>query len=984
MSSLPAVFRTQWRQSEIEAARPPENILRSEWCYRNISLTERSAIQGPYDIGITPYWRWPMDVLFSQPGLEILVICASAQIGKSFFTYGLQLHAAKEERKSSLLVLADQRTAERVNEHRLQRLIRRSEGLAYLEQKFTQQELNFINGAGIAIAWASSVAGLATFEFPIVILDETDKSGYDAKSVEADAIALAIERTETFPDRKIVLISTPSIEKGNIWTHLCGSDVIYDYHIPCPFCGQFQPLRWDLEHAYGFRDGVYRAIDGSMKRIGQVKWEGGRKATKSQLAKAGYQCGECSEIFRTSEKNAAVDIGQWVPRWEIDFEAKKVGLHLWRAYSKLGNSGDFGKLAGDWVTAVNTRDAKKIQGVINSGFAGPFSVQTQERKESSILALRDGRPRGLVPSEGVLGITAGVDTQDNGFYYVVRAWGELDESWLVREGFVDDFDGMLQIVLGRFSDVEGKEHVVNLGFQDAMGHRTAEVYEKLRKIPQMRPTKGEQNMAMPHSVTRVDTYPGTKIPIPGGLTLFRINATYYKDKLFGKLAIAPGDPGAFHVHGEIPEDYASQMVAEYRDEKGFWVCPEGRANHYWDCYDDKTEVLTDKGWRAFRDLDRSELVATVNLDSDLIEYQKPVRYIEKSYVGEMVSIKGRRVDILVTPTHRMVTYRKKSIKNKWVFDTHPEITLAKNLDIWHRLKVVANWNGNPPKPVIIDPCFRSNDSFMLEPERVIDPFDWAEFLGWYVSEGCKFKIRGTYKVVLSQNKGPKQDEIIALLNRLPWNWRLIQDRQILIQSKQLFEALDEIGIGSHNKRVPKWVKDSSPEIIDTFLKSAIHGDGYIDGTGFREYYTTSRLLADDMQELFLKAGNSGNIRTVPAKPYNIRNRSSNNTVDQYHVSECKARAINLRDSRNRSLVGAQPYNGMVYCLTVPNGTLVCRRNGKAFIAGNCEVLALAAADLLGIRHWRKPLRAANGGAEGSMKPQAARSNYAQKMLGSYY
>ncbi len=25
------------------------------------------------------------------------------------------------------------------------------------------------------------------------------------------------------------------------------------------------------------------------------------------------------------------------------------------------------------------------------------------------------------------------------------------------------------------------------------------------------------------------------------------------------------------------------MCAEYQDEKGFWQCPEGRANHYWDC-----------------------------------------------------------------------------------------------------------------------------------------------------------------------------------------------------------------------------------------------------------------------------------------------------------------------------------------------------------------------------------------------------------------
>ena len=37
------------------------------------------------------------------------------------------------------------------------------------------------------------------------------------------------------------------------------------------------------------------------------------------------------------------------------------------------------------------------------------------------------------------------------------------------------------------------------------------------------------------------------------------------------------------------------------------------------------------------------------------------------------------------------------------------------------------------------------------------------------------------------------------------------------------------------------------------------------------------------------------------------------------------------------------YEGRVYCATVPNGTLIVRRGGKTFIAGNCWVYAYAAA-----------------------------------------
>jgi phage terminase large subunit GpA-like protein len=65
--------------------------------------------------------------------------------------------------------------------------------------------------------------------------------------------------------------------------------------------------------------------------------------------------------------------------------------------------------------------------------------------------------------------------------------------------------------------------------------------------------------------------------------LYRINTTHYKNALARKLAIPPGDPGAFHLHKNVGQDYIRQMTAEYRDDAGKWVCPSHRANHYWDC-----------------------------------------------------------------------------------------------------------------------------------------------------------------------------------------------------------------------------------------------------------------------------------------------------------------------------------------------------------------------------------------------------------------
>ena len=57
--------------------------------------------------------------------------------------------------------------------------------------------------------------------------------------------------------------------------------------------------------------------------------------------------------------------------------------------------------------------------------------------------------------------------------------------------------------------------------------------------------------------------------------------------------------------------------------------------------------------------------------------------------------------------------------------------------------------------------------------------------------------------------------------------------------------------------------------------------------------------------------------------------------DQWWVIERKLPLAYLRDSQNNPNFYTVPYEGPVYCATVPNGTLIVRRNGKPMVAGNC-------------------------------------------------
>lgn len=78
------------------------------------------------------------------------------------------------------------------------------------------------------------------------------------------------------------------------------------------------------------------------------------------------------------------------------------------------------------------------------------------------------------------------------------------------------------------------------------------------------------------------------------------------------------------------------------------------------CYDDKTEILTNKGWKFFNDLSRDDLVAQFNKDYS-IEFVLPTAYVKDRYIGKMIEFKKlsglKYIDAVVTPNHKMVRHK---------------------------------------------------------------------------------------------------------------------------------------------------------------------------------------------------------------------------------------------------------------------------------------------------------------------------------------
>jgi len=571
----------RFTQGERRVLRKRRRILPSQWAARHRVISE-SVLPGRWRPETVAYQGGIMDASFF-PGVETVVVRKSVQSGMSECVHTCVGYAIDRDPGPCMYVFPDKDTAEDNSRDRILPMIESSRRLAshltgYADDRSTKRIK--LRHMVISLAWAHSVSRLGNKPVKHLVLDELDKYPLRAAKGETSPEKLAEKRLTTYRGyRHCWKISTPTVESGAISQAYEQAQYRYDYWVRCPDCGMWQVMGFDrIRWPETTRDPVRIAAE-------NLAW---------------YVCEHCGSCWDDHGRDRAVRLGQWreaesglelmahlnlrhpksiafqVPGWISTFMGlSEIAAAFLKGQRKVNPTG--------WKTA--------LKDFMNNYKGEPWVDYEAVRDEDRILELRDERPELMVPGGDVVScLIGGADTQDNGWWYEVRAfgWGMGLDSWQVRSGFVTSLEDLHAVMFGdeaNYLDAQGREYAVRALFVDAMGHRTDEVYDYARlNRGRVVACKGERDPQSPARLSRpIEYYPGSGKALPGGLRLVLWSNQFFKDSLSARLEIKGHDPGAWRMNAEMSLEWARQMCAEYvDDETGRWVCPEHRANHAWD------------------------------------------------------------------------------------------------------------------------------------------------------------------------------------------------------------------------------------------------------------------------------------------------------------------------------------------------------------------------------------------------------------------
>ena len=440
--------------------KPPENLTVTEWAEKRRRLsTESSAEPGPWRTSRTPYLREPMNA-FTDPRVRRIVMVAASQVGKSELELNIIGYIIDEDPGSILFVHPTTIDAKEFSKLRIAPEIRdcptlrrkvaapksRDSGNTVLQKTYP--------GGILTMCGSTEAHALASKPIRYVLGDERDRWATSAGN-EGDPWGLAMARQTTFYNAKAVEVSTPTVKNASAIADSYAEGTMERWKSKCPHCGEYHEIQWkDIRYEY------------ETKEVNKKK----TYKVKSIM----YVCPGCAAV------SDEVTMKRQPARWEADNpDAYAQGVRSFWLNAFVSQWASWESIILKFLNAVG--NSRKLQVVYNTCFGELWEDRGELEDEDSLMARREEYPAEL--PDGVLVLTAGVDTQDNRMEYEVVGHGHFGETWGIEKGIVmgrpDDektwakLDEVLFDRVFHFADGLGLR--LSMTFVDEGGHFTQDV-----------------------------------------------------------------------------------------------------------------------------------------------------------------------------------------------------------------------------------------------------------------------------------------------------------------------------------------------------------------------------------------------------------------------------------------------------------------------------------------------------------------------------
>ncbi len=541
----------------------PDPILSiSDWAERYRMLTSvASSEPGRWRTSRTPYLKAVMDALSARSRTERVVLMAGSQIGKTEVGLNWLGYVVQSVPAPMLLVQPSLDVAKRVSKQRIDSLI---ESCPPLRERISDprsrdsgntQLMKSFPGGLLIITGANSASGLRSMPVRYLFLDEVDGYPGDAGH-EGDPVALAVQRTATFNNRKVYLCSTPT-NKGSsrIEAAYLESDQRV-YEVPCDQCAEHSQILWK-----------------------DIKWQAG------DTSSAAWHCPHCGHAHHEYRKPALLAKGIW--RATAKGDGKTAGFHLSSLYSPWLSWAD---IAGEHQAAKD--DPVRLKVWVNTKLGESWEETEGEQLDTNGLMARREQYAATVPGEVAI-LTCGVDVQDDRLELEVIGWGRDEASWSIDYRIIwgdpsdpSTWDQLDSLLLTRYPHETLTTGLVIEGTcLDTGGHHTMAAYafckgKEKRRIWAIKGGAGKRPI-WPRRPSKANK---------GKINLFMVGVDAAKEAIYARLKKETIGAGTCHFPMDRDAQYFEQLTVEKQRTKyvkghaqAYWWKPDGARNEALDC-----------------------------------------------------------------------------------------------------------------------------------------------------------------------------------------------------------------------------------------------------------------------------------------------------------------------------------------------------------------------------------------------------------------